>query len=107
MASESKELVAFNRPDADQLLSGLEGAGGESIAAIPRPRRGDKFGWTIDPIEADATGYLYLRVPTETGWENSTLEVLVFNESGADIPANKKVILFTIDGRWCVFDVCP
>ncbi len=107
MASKSEELVAFNPTDADLLLGGLEGAGGESIAAIPRPRRGDKFGWTIDPIDEGDTGYVLLRVPTATGWTNSTVQVLAFNESGADIAGDKKVLLMTIDGRWCVFDICP
>ena len=107
MASKSEELVAFNPTDADLLLGGLEGAGGESIAAIPRPRRGDKFGWSIAAIPEGASGYVLLRIPTETGWTNSTVQVLAFNESGAEIPADKKVLLMTIDGRWVVFDVCP
>lgn len=103
----SDELVAFNPPDADLILDQLQGAGGESIAPTQRPRRGDKFATTVAAIAADATGNCYLRIPTDTGWTDSAASVPVFNESGAAIPAGKKVILFTIDGRWCVFDVCP
>ena len=105
--SSDEELVAFNPDDADLILSQLEGVGGESIAPTQRPRRGDKFAKTVAAIAADATGNCYLRIPTDTGWTDSAASVLVWNESGAAIPAGKKVILFTIDGRWCVFDVCP
>ncbi len=101
------ELVAFNPADADLILSNTQGAGGESIMPSARVHRDAKWATTVSSIAANATGYVYMRKPTNTGWTNTTSQVLVFNESGAAIAAGRKVILFTIDGRWCVFDVCP
>ena len=106
MATEA-ELVAFNPADADLILSKMQGAGGESIMAAARVHRDAKWATTVSSIAANATGYVYMRKPTNTGWTDTTSQVLGFNESGLAIPASKKVILFTIDGRWCVFDVCP
>lgn len=106
MATEA-ELVAFNPTDADLVLSKLMGAGGESVMPTARVHRDAKWATTVSSIAANATGYVYIRKPTNTGWTDTTSQVLVFNESGAVIAAGRKVILFSIDGRWCVFDVCP
>jgi hypothetical protein len=102
------KLVAFNRVDADALLDLLEGAGGQSIArSTSLRRRGVRWGRTAVAVPANSAGnaQVYLQDPTATGWSDGALLTDVWTR-GSAIAINKQVILITIDGRWCAFEVC-
>jgi hypothetical protein len=104
MATENEELIAFNAADADALLS-MIGTAGQSISTTNRPPpRGLKWAMTKSTgLMANSKGNVFLRNPTSTGWTNGP-EVEAWNE-GAAIPANKRCLLISIDGRYCAFQV--
>lgn len=103
----SDELFAFHEPEADALLDSLE-RGGHVVSNSRSRRSGIVFGKTKSGgLAANTLGKVYLREPnsTGTGFVDTTKEIDAWNDSAA-IAGDKKLILITINGVLCAFEVC-
>jgi hypothetical protein len=64
------------------------------------------WGKTFNTIAADSTGEVFVDDPVSGGmWTTSSKVQFVYNR-GPAIATDKRVILFPMDDRWCVVEVC-
>ena len=64
------------------------------------------WGKTFTTIAADSTGEVFVDDPVSGGmWTTSSKKQFVYNR-GPEIDIDKRVILFPMDDRWCVVEVC-
>lgn len=100
-------IVGFSPEDANLLLGLIEASGGQQILhRDPRRRPTIKWGQTTEAgIAANSVNPVHMQAPTPTGWANA-VQIEAWNRGSAIAP-NTLSLLIPIDGRWCVFEVCP
>lgn len=57
-------------------------------------------------IAANGSGTVTAKVPTSTGWAAGTVTYTAYNPFTAVVAADADLILFPIDARWVVVEVC-
>jgi hypothetical protein len=63
------------------------------------------WGKTFNLIAADSTGEVFVDDPSGASWVTTSKLQFVYNR-GPAIATDKRVILFPMDDRWCVVEVC-
>ena len=108
MESENDELVAFIRPDAEDLLRMLSSQQGLEPKAKASPTRAKMFGRTTSSgIALTAPGDVTLFKPTSTGWVvSSPAEVVPCWTWPTAISGEKNVEVTIVDGRFVATELC-
>jgi hypothetical protein len=108
MAALKEQLFAFNKKDADAILSDLPPVGGGGIP----DRRAYEMPIILGQVKsgglaANSTGFVWYMEPIVASpfWAVTSTEYPVFN-FGPAIAANTYVLLFAVNGRWFVVGLC-
>ena len=107
--AKAKEIVGFNRSDANAILSMLEQSGGEAVTATGQIAFSVLLGKTKSGgLAANSTGNVFYMQPSGSSpwWTVTTTEYPVFNW-GSAIAADVFVLLFPVNGRWFCVELCP
>lgn len=108
MAEEGRKAIfGMTEATATAVAAMLARAGGDGMASPVIPPGGVLFGKTKSGgLGANSSAGVWIREPTASGWQDTSIEVLAYNESSTAIAANVKLILIPINGRWAAFEVC-
>ena len=108
MERENEELVAFIRPDAEDLLRMLSSQQGLEPKAKVSPIRAKMFGRTTSSgIALTAPGDVTIFRPTTTGWAvSSPAEVVPCWAWPTAISGEKNVDVEIVDGRFIATERC-
>jgi hypothetical protein len=100
----SETLYGFGKADADYLVSTIPGAGTRE----PPTKTGFAFHMLLaktggSGIAANSSANVTLRVPTSTGWTDSSITYLAYNQHPtAAVASSTIVVIAPINGRWVV-----
>lgn len=99
-----EKLRAFNKQDADYLISTIPGSG----TTVLRPEDPFRFHMLlaktgVGGIATNSSATVTVRVPTTTGWTDTSTEYTAYNQHPtAAVAGGTIVVLAPIDGRWVV-----
>lgn len=100
----TQTLYGFEKPDSDYLISTIPGAG----TRVPPGADGFRPHFLLaktggSGIAANSSANVTIRVPTSTGWTDSTRTYKAYNQHPTVAVGNSTIIIIApIDGRWVV-----